>query len=144
MFPSSSSEPLEAARCVCVCSKYNYGLPHEVSSATWYRHLDEATTQEEKQRIRSARALGVLTLTQTLSKSPDSESSAADTSESVSRGARRAETLRALAQRARESEGSNPTRAGRRKRAKLASTDDGNMVCIFSRCYNMEVTYDYI
>ncbi|KAG1754432.1 hypothetical protein EDB19DRAFT_654064 [Suillus lakei] len=97
MFPSSSSDPLEATRCVCVCSKYNHGLPHNISSTTWYRHLDEATTQEEKQRIRSVKALGVVAL----SNLPNSESSDADTS--ISRGARRADTLRALTQRTRGS-----------------------------------------
>ncbi|KAG1744283.1 hypothetical protein EDB19DRAFT_2037989 [Suillus lakei] len=97
MFPSSSSDPLEATRCVCVCSKYNHGLPHNVSSATWYRHLDEATTQEEKQRIQSVKALGVVAL----SNLPNSEFSDADTS--ISRGARRADTLQALTQRTCES-----------------------------------------
>ncbi|KIJ60706.1 hypothetical protein HYDPIDRAFT_32123 [Hydnomerulius pinastri MD-312] len=31
--------------------KYNFGLPHLVSHATWYRHLNEAGSEEEKHRI---------------------------------------------------------------------------------------------
>ncbi|KIN97645.1 hypothetical protein M404DRAFT_91800, partial [Pisolithus tinctorius Marx 270] len=39
---------------VCVCSKYNFGQPHPVSKATWYRHFTEAETEEEKERLRSS------------------------------------------------------------------------------------------
>jgi len=135
MLPSSSSQLIEAtSRYLCICNRYNNGLPHEVSSATLYCHLDEATTEEEKQRICSAKALGSIALT--LSNPPIPQSFATDTP--LSRGARRAETLRALVQRARESEGSNH-RAGRRKRAKLALSDDGNMVCIFFQCCDLRL-----
>ncbi|KAI6026687.1 hypothetical protein BKA83DRAFT_4124309 [Pisolithus microcarpus] len=43
------------AQCICSCSKYNFGKLHTVSLATWYRHIDEADTETEKQRIHSAR-----------------------------------------------------------------------------------------
>ena len=39
----------------CVCSKYNFGQPHLVSTATWYRHLQEARSDEERQRMQDAR-----------------------------------------------------------------------------------------
>lgn len=140
--PSMLSQHIEAtSRYLCVCSTYNNGLPHEVSSATLYRHLDEATTEEEKHRIRSAKALGAIALS--LNDPPIPQST--DTNIPIPRGARRADTLRGLAQRARESEGSNG-RAGRRKRAKIESIDDDNIVRILSQCYrdNIEVTNDYI
>ncbi|KIK11576.1 hypothetical protein PISMIDRAFT_19410 [Pisolithus microcarpus 441] len=52
---ASIADEESTARCVCSCSKYNFGKPHTVSLATWYRHIDEAQTETEKQRIRSAR-----------------------------------------------------------------------------------------
>jgi hypothetical protein len=127
MFASSSSQSLDKTpRYVCVCSKYNNGQPHEVSSATWYRHLQEASTDEEKQRIRSVNALGGITLSTPADLPiPGSSVHAAGVPDSdtfIPRGAHRAATLRALAQRARESEDSK-RRVGRRKRAKIAATD---------------------
>lgn len=51
-----SAEQLnDTGRCMCVCKKY--GDPHVVSIATWYRHLHDAGTQEEKERIRTGRLL---------------------------------------------------------------------------------------
>lgn len=38
----------------CVCQKYGFGQPHEVSKATWYRHLRQASDEEEKQQIYAA------------------------------------------------------------------------------------------
>jgi hypothetical protein len=133
MFPpsSSSSQPLDKTpRYVCVCSKYNNGQPHEVSSATWYRHLEEACTQEEKQRIRSVNALGGIVLTPSDLPDPLAGSSVQaagipNSDASLSRGAHRTATLRALARCARESEDSK-LRVGRRKRAKIAVADQGS------------------
>jgi hypothetical protein len=34
--------------------KYGYGHAHQVSKATWYRHLEQAATQDEKARILAA------------------------------------------------------------------------------------------
>lgn len=91
MRPSSSSQLTEAtSQYLCVCSKYNNGLPHEVSSTTLYHHLDEATTEEEKQHIRSVKAFGGIALT--LSNPPIPQSDATDGS--LSRSARRMKTLR--------------------------------------------------
>ncbi|KIO04827.1 hypothetical protein M404DRAFT_142201, partial [Pisolithus tinctorius Marx 270] len=42
---------------LCVCKKYNFGRPHPVSHSTWYQHINEAETDEEKQRIQSAKCL---------------------------------------------------------------------------------------
>lgn len=39
----------------CTCSKHNFGRPHSVSVATWYRHLQEAGSEEERRRIQDAR-----------------------------------------------------------------------------------------
>ena len=39
----------------CVCSKYNFGRPHLVSTTTWYRHLQEAGSEEERQQIHAAK-----------------------------------------------------------------------------------------
>ncbi|KAG1799692.1 uncharacterized protein HD556DRAFT_1439351 [Suillus plorans] len=54
MFPNSSSD---RQLYVCVCSKHNLGQPHQVSKSTWHRHLEAATTEQERERIRSGRAL---------------------------------------------------------------------------------------
>ncbi|KAF8834252.1 hypothetical protein BDN67DRAFT_1049049, partial [Paxillus ammoniavirescens] len=40
----------------CVCAKYNFGRPHLISSTTWYRHLEEATSDEERQRMHNAKS----------------------------------------------------------------------------------------
>jgi hypothetical protein len=53
MLPSSDSNH----RFVCVCEKYGLGRPHTVSKSTWYQHIQQASTQEEKVRIRAAEAL---------------------------------------------------------------------------------------
>ena len=39
----------------CVCSRHNFGLPHLVSSTTWYRHLSEAGSDEERARMNAAK-----------------------------------------------------------------------------------------
>ncbi|KAG2152971.1 hypothetical protein DEU56DRAFT_752226 [Suillus clintonianus] len=51
-----SAEQLnDSGRCICVCKKH--GDPHVISIATWYRHLHDAGTQEEKEHIRTGRLL---------------------------------------------------------------------------------------
>jgi hypothetical protein len=42
----------------CVCSTYNFGQPHMVSSATWYRHFQEASA-DEQQRMQDAKFNGI-------------------------------------------------------------------------------------
>ncbi|KAF9230876.1 hypothetical protein BU15DRAFT_68822 [Melanogaster broomeanus] len=44
-----SSRTLDDALWTCICMTYGYGKLHQVSKATWYRHLEQASTQEEKQ-----------------------------------------------------------------------------------------------
>ncbi|KIK77622.1 hypothetical protein PAXRUDRAFT_17378 [Paxillus rubicundulus Ve08.2h10] len=53
--PSSQQD---STRYNCVCLKYNFGIPHAVSSATWYRHLEEASSPEEREHMRAAKADG--------------------------------------------------------------------------------------
>ncbi|KIO03928.1 hypothetical protein M404DRAFT_26538 [Pisolithus tinctorius Marx 270] len=36
------------AQYMCNCTKYNFGHPHAVSKATFYCHIDEVDTEEEK------------------------------------------------------------------------------------------------
>jgi len=52
MASSAARQPPEY---VCLCLKHNFGRPHSVSKATWYRHIEEAETEEEKQRLRASR-----------------------------------------------------------------------------------------
>ncbi|KIK77880.1 hypothetical protein PAXRUDRAFT_51659, partial [Paxillus rubicundulus Ve08.2h10] len=40
----------------CVCAKYNFGCPHLISSTPWYHHLEEATSDEERQRMHNAKS----------------------------------------------------------------------------------------
>ncbi|KIK26896.1 hypothetical protein PISMIDRAFT_94090, partial [Pisolithus microcarpus 441] len=42
----------QTTRYLCVCKKYNFGRPHSVSLPTWYEHIQQAESDEEKQRIR--------------------------------------------------------------------------------------------
>ena len=56
MFQPPSVQQLDdTGQCVCVCRKYRE--PHIVSIETWYRHLRDAGTEEEKAKIRSGRVL---------------------------------------------------------------------------------------
>ncbi|KAG1866996.1 hypothetical protein C8R48DRAFT_599867, partial [Suillus tomentosus] len=89
------------ARFFCVCTKYNHGQPHEVSYTSWYRHLNEATTEEEKQKMHTAKAFGLEALT-----IPDPPAQASGK----------------LAKRARESADSQRF-VGRRKRAKTVQPE---------------------
>ncbi|KIK13056.1 hypothetical protein PISMIDRAFT_119622 [Pisolithus microcarpus 441] len=52
---ASIADEESTTRCICSCSKYNFGKPHTVSLATWYCHIDEAKTETEKQCIHSTR-----------------------------------------------------------------------------------------
>ncbi|KAF9232879.1 hypothetical protein BU15DRAFT_90555 [Melanogaster broomeanus] len=38
----------DALRYNCVCTKHNFGRPHLVSLATWYRHLQGASSDDER------------------------------------------------------------------------------------------------
>ncbi|KIJ17975.1 hypothetical protein PAXINDRAFT_9063, partial [Paxillus involutus ATCC 200175] len=51
--PSNQQDGL---RYNCVCAKYNFGRLHLISSTTWYRHLEEATSDEERQRMHNAKS----------------------------------------------------------------------------------------
>ncbi|KAG2028621.1 hypothetical protein BDR03DRAFT_988318 [Suillus americanus] len=86
----------------CICNKYGYGRPHPVSRSTWCQHIQEAGSEEERQKfnfIKKNNASG--------SQLPP--------------GARRAATIRALAKQAQEN--SDDSRVGQRKWAKPGSTD---------------------
>jgi hypothetical protein len=48
--------PDPAGAWTCMCDRYGNGHPHQVSKATWYRHLELATSDEEKRRIRAAQS----------------------------------------------------------------------------------------
>ena len=39
----------------CVCLKHNFGLPHIVAATTWYWHFEEASSEEEHERMHLAR-----------------------------------------------------------------------------------------
>ena len=54
--PMASSTAQQSMEYVCLCLKHNFGHPHSVSKATWYCHIEEAKTEEEKQRLRASRA----------------------------------------------------------------------------------------
>ncbi|KAG2349838.1 hypothetical protein BDR05DRAFT_943702 [Suillus weaverae] len=58
MFPSSSSQWLldDIHQCTYVC-KNNFRKPHVISIVTWYRHLQQAETNEEKEQIQAGRIL---------------------------------------------------------------------------------------
>jgi len=52
----ASSAARQSTEYICLCHKHNFGRPHPVSKATWYRHIEEADTEEEKQHLRASRA----------------------------------------------------------------------------------------
>ena len=48
-----------AQRYNCLCSAYNFGQPHLVSPTTWYRHFEEAQTDEEQEWMQNAKFDGL-------------------------------------------------------------------------------------
>lgn len=42
----------------CICSSYNFGQPHLVSSVTWYRHLQEASV-DKQQHMQDAKFISI-------------------------------------------------------------------------------------
>ncbi|KAI5990766.1 hypothetical protein EDD15DRAFT_2369536 [Pisolithus albus] len=53
---ASGADELESTtRYICTCSKYNFGRPHPVSKATFYRHINKADTDKEKERLRATK-----------------------------------------------------------------------------------------
>lgn len=108
---SSSKQPDDAPRYTCVCRKYNQGQSHMVSGTTWRRHLEEANTEDERERMCTGRALNGHSIP-ALSV-PPAESSAPVLPPSV----RRLDAIRGLAKRAREN-AELSRKVGRRKRAK--------------------------
>jgi hypothetical protein len=51
---SSSEQSASAAKFICVYRKHNFGQPHTISRSTWYEHLQQAETTEEKTRMQAA------------------------------------------------------------------------------------------
>ncbi|KAG1754665.1 hypothetical protein EDB19DRAFT_1823928 [Suillus lakei] len=91
---------------------------------SWYRHLNEATTKEEKQKMHTAKAFGLeaLTMSDPPVQASGSSGHPPSTGGLESDSARRAATLRELAKRARESADSQRF-VGRRKRAKIVQPE---------------------
>ncbi|KAG1811150.1 uncharacterized protein BJ212DRAFT_557504 [Suillus subaureus] len=56
MLPASSSSS-DRQLYVCLCTKHNLGQPHRVAKSTWHRHLQEASTEEEREKMRTGREL---------------------------------------------------------------------------------------
>lgn len=112
MYASSSSKQLDdAPRYICVYRKYNQGQSRMFSGTTWRRHLEEANTEDERERMRTGRALnghGIPAFSV-----PPAESSALVLPPS----ARRLDAIRVLTKRAREN-AELSRKVGRRKRAK--------------------------
>ncbi|KAG1798952.1 uncharacterized protein HD556DRAFT_1305800 [Suillus plorans] len=116
---------------LCVCSRYNFGRPHSVSTATWRRHLQEAP-EDERESIRLRRALpehmSLLPADQNLPL--DSEPAAhrvPDPPGALSTSsARRTAALRELAKRARVDESNNHA-VGRRKCARNSEPSTSNV-----------------
>ncbi|KIK14677.1 hypothetical protein PISMIDRAFT_17120 [Pisolithus microcarpus 441] len=106
----------------CVCIKYGFGCIHKVSHSTWLQHLANASSEEECQRIRSARLLGerIMSLPPLANSSPPPNRNL-----SVPPSIRRIEALRGLAKQARENRDLNE-HVGRCKRARLKQPTDIN------------------
>ncbi|KIJ59683.1 hypothetical protein HYDPIDRAFT_32907 [Hydnomerulius pinastri MD-312] len=124
MFPASQPPSNCPETFTCVCLKYGRGQPHEVSSSTWNRHLQLAETEDEKNRIRSARSLGPRTGASHNQPDQHAESSSAGASASGASAEpilpaynRRVSVLKSLKKRAREGMDALCSR-GRRKRAR--------------------------
>ncbi|KAG2119450.1 hypothetical protein DEU56DRAFT_904818 [Suillus clintonianus] len=112
---------------VCVCEKYGLGRPHSISKSTWYEHLQQASTEEEKARIRAAEALHTYDNTMqdhSLPEQPQDDQSVASGS-SLPPSSRRAAAIQTLAKRARENQ--DTRRVGRRKCAQSTSIDQSDI-----------------
>ncbi|KAG1743387.1 hypothetical protein EDB19DRAFT_2038111 [Suillus lakei] len=81
-----------------------------VSDTTWRRHLEEASTEDEKERIRTGRVLHGHSM-------PIIPALPTESAPSLPPSARRLETIRGLAKRAQDS-AESLRKVGRRKRAK--------------------------
>ncbi|KAI6094055.1 hypothetical protein EV401DRAFT_1896508 [Pisolithus croceorrhizus] len=99
----------------CVCIKYGFGHIHKVSHTAWLQHLANASSEEECQRIRTARLLGEWMTSLPPLANP---SSPPTRNYSVPPSVRRIEALRGLAKRARENRDPNEY-VGRRKHARV-------------------------
>ena len=93
----ASSAARQSTEYICLCRKHNFGRPHPVSKATWYRHIEEADTEEEKQHLRASRA----------------------DRPSVNTTGRRAATIQAMVNRRLETVEDARHSVGRRKRARI-------------------------
>ncbi|KAI6158237.1 hypothetical protein BKA82DRAFT_4010333 [Pisolithus tinctorius] len=103
----------------CVCIKYGFGRLHKVSHTAWHQHLASASSEEERQCIRTARLLG-----ECISSLPTlTASSPLDCDNSVPPSLRRAEAHRGLAQRARENQDPNHY-VGQRKRPRMQANSE--------------------
>ncbi|KAG1884124.1 hypothetical protein F4604DRAFT_1919966 [Suillus subluteus] len=107
---------------VCVCEKYGLGRPHSVSKSTWYQHLQQASTEEEKTRMRVAEALHTYDNTvQDLSLPEQRDDQSVASGSSLPPSSRRAAAIQTLAKRARENQ--DTRHVGRRKCAQTTSMD---------------------
>jgi hypothetical protein len=130
MFQPPSVQQLDdTGQCVCVCQKYRE--PHIVSIETWYRHLRDAGTEEEKAKIRSGRVLqgGSLlplghSITAASSRPVASGSAIPSWDVSEPPNVRNTAAANALA---REDEDDSAWRLGRRKRARMLTTDPASV-----------------
>ncbi|KAI6007028.1 hypothetical protein EDD15DRAFT_2394684 [Pisolithus albus] len=115
--PTNMQAPLErptGGQYDCVCNKYGFGRIHKVSHTAWLQHLANVSSEEERQRIRTARLLGEWMT----SLPPLAIPSLPPTRDySVPPSVLRNEALRGLAKRAREDRDPNEY-VGRRKRAR--------------------------
>ncbi|KAI5992517.1 hypothetical protein EDD15DRAFT_2368278 [Pisolithus albus] len=106
----------------CVCIKYGFGRLHKVSHVAWKQHLANASSEEERQRIRTARLLGE----RITSLPPLPEPlSPPDRNHFVPPSVRRAEARRGLAKRAREDRDPNEY-VGHRKHVRKKQSNDPN------------------
>lgn len=88
--------------------KHDLGQPHRVAKSTWHRHLQEASTEEEREKMRSGRELQGHTM-ELEPGAGEAAAGCASSSDSTDRtslppSAHRAAALRDLIKRARENE----------------------------------------
>jgi hypothetical protein len=117
--PPSAQELDDTGQCVCICQIY--GAPHIVSIETWYRHLRDAGTEEEREKIRSGRVLrgGSLPPQSHITSLQPVASGSTTRDVSEPPNVRNAAIADALA---REDEDDTAWRVGRRKRARISKT----------------------